>query len=417
MEYWHTYKKIIIPVGLLILAVGIFALLKATKPMADLQQAEERFWPVATQKVSFQDMRPFVRAFGEIRAGREAELRAKVSGNVISVHEDLGDGASVRAGVVLVTIDDFDYVADRAEAQANLAEAKAKLDELIAVLSVEEKLLPMDVEQVTLSKHEVDRQAKLLKRKTVSRKTYDDALSALNERKQKTLVREQSIARLKTQITQAQSAVDKAATTLSKNEKNVSDTRLKAPFDGFLTDTDVTEGKQVSTSDRLGRLISLKNLEVAFHVPEADYARLTRLNPLGGREVTIFVRRGNDRTEYSGQIIRIDARVDATTGGRQVFAALSGLTLETDLRPGVFVEVSIPDELYQNIVVLPTTALHDNSYVYVVVDGRLQKRTIKVATVYNDNVLVADGLKTGDIVCLTRFAQMGDGAKVKVVAP
>ena len=52
----------------------------------------------------------------------------------------------------------------------------------------------MDVEQVSLSKHEVDRQAKLLKRKAVSRKTYDDALSALNERKQKTLVREQSIA-------------------------------------------------------------------------------------------------------------------------------------------------------------------------------------------------------------------------------
>ena len=94
---------------------------------------------------------------------------------------------------------------------------------------------------------------------------------------------------------------------------------------------------------------------------------------MGGRDVTIFVRRGSDQTEYSGKIIRIDARVDAATGGRQVFAALSGLTLKTDLRPGVFVEVSIPDELYKNVVVLPSTALHDNSYVYVVVDGRLQK--------------------------------------------
>jgi len=414
MIFWQRYKKAILPVLILLAGIAIFAVLKATKPQTPLQDVAERSWSVAVQTVALEDIRPLVRSYGEIRAGREAELRAQVSGAVVSVHDELGDGASVRMGEVLVEIDDFDYVATRKERQADLQEAEARLVELQAMLTGEEKLLPLDKKQVALAARELERQRKLVKRAAVSKKAFDDAQLNLNTRRQNVLVREQTIARFQSQIVQAHSALERAETALSKAGRDVQDTKLTAPFDGFLTETDVTEGKQVSTSDRLGRLISLKRLEVSFHVSEAAYARLTQAEPLRGRTVDVRLRRGDREERFSGQVIRIDARVDAATGGRNVFATLSGLTLDTDLRPGVFVEVFVPDQTYQDVVALPKEALHEGGFVYVVKDERLHKRKVTIAVKDGERVLIAQGLDPGEPVCITRFAEMGAGVKVAV---
>lgn len=414
MTVWQRYKKALLPLLILLAGIAIFAALKATKPQTPLQDVKERAWPVAVQSVVREDIRPLVRSYGEIRAGREAELRAQVSGVVVAVHDELGDGASVRADEVLVEIDDFDYVATRKEREADLQEAEARLVELQTMLAGEEKLLPVDEKQVALATRELERQRKLLKRAAVSKKAFDDAQLNLNTRRQNVLVREQSIARFQSQIVQAQSALERAKTALSKAQRDVEDTKLKAPFDGFLTETDVTEGKQVSTSDRLGRLISLERLEVSFHVSEAAYARLTQAEPLRGRKVDVRLRRGDREERFGGQVTRIDARVDAATGGRNVFATLSGLTLDTDLRPGVFVEVFVPDQTYQNVISVPKEALHDGGFVYVVEEERLQKREVDIALKDGARVLIMGGLKAGEQVCITRFAEMGTGVKVAV---
>ncbi len=414
MGIWQKVKKGVIPLVVVALGVGVFAVLKATKPVAPLKEIVERSWPVAIQKVDFQSIRPQLKTYGEIRAGREAELRPQVMGTVISVHPDLGDGSSVRAGEVLVRIDDFDYVATLEERRADLAEAQAKLNELEQVLVGEEKLLPGDKKQVGISLREVERQRKLLKRSAVSRKSLDDAQATLNDRQQAVLVREQSIARTKTQIIQAQASQKKAETAMKKAMRDVEETELKAPFDGFLTETDVTEGKQVSTSDRLGRLISLDRLEASFYLSEAQYAHLTRTAALNGKSITVTVARGETSNAHQAVINRMDARVDPATGGRTVFATLSGLKLETGLRPGLFVEVDVPDVTYEKVVSVPAAAVHDAEFVYVVKDGRLTKRPIKIAAKDGTNLLISDGLEKGENICVTRFAEMGQGIKVAV---
>lgn len=412
MEIWSRYRKFLIPITVIVAAVMVFAILKATKPTSPLKEVEERFWPVAHQTVVFNDISPFVNAYGEVRAGREAELRPQVSGTVISVHNDFADGASVRAGDVLVTIDDFDYTSTLNERRADLAEAEAKLAELNAVLAGEEGLLPGDRKQANLATREVARQQKLLKSSAGRRKTYDDALTALNDRKQNILMREQTIARLQSQIIQSQSALNRTDIALEMALRDVKDTELKAPFDGFLSDADVAAGKQVSTNDRLAQLISLDHLEIRFHLSEAAYTRLIRKNDLIGRKVKVRTAQGAEHTDYDAEVIRIDARVDAATGGRKVFATLSGLTLTTNLRPGVFVEVTVPDQLYKDVVSLPVQTVHADSFVYVIVEGRLKKRHVTIAAKDGENIIISQGLKAGDVICTTRFPEMGEGIKV-----
>jgi membrane fusion protein, multidrug efflux system len=412
MEIWSRYQKFLIPVFVLVAAVLVFAALKATKPQTPLTEVEERFWPVAHQSVVLSDVRPWLRSFGEVRAGREAELRPQVSGIVVSVHNDFADGASVRTGEVLVSIDDFDYRAGLNEQKADLNEAEAKLAELNAVLLGEESLLPGDNKQKDLAISEVGRQQQLLKSSAGRRKTYDDALSALNDRKQSILMREQAIAKLRTQVIQAQSAVDRAHIAVEKAMRDMEDTQLKAPFDGFLSDTAVAAGKQVSTSDRLAQLISLERLEIRFHLSEADFTRLTKSGDLIGRVIKVMVGQASQKSEFEAKVVRIDARVDAATGGRKIFATLSGLTLDTNLRPGVFVEVLVPDKLYQNVVTVPAQTVHDDQYVYVIAEGRLKKRDVTIGVKEGDQVLITSGLQVGDEICLTRFPEMGEGIKV-----
>jgi len=412
MKVWSRYRKFLIPVCVVIAAVLVFAILKATKPVSPLTEVEERFWPVAHQTVAFSDISPFVNAYGEVRAGREAELRAQVSGTVISVHNDFADGASVRRGDVLVTIDDFDYTAILNERRADLAEAEAKLAEFNAVLAGEEKLLPGDRKQANLATREVVRQQKLLKSSAGRRKTYDDALTALNDRKQNILMREQAIARLQSQIIQSQSALNRAHIALEMAQRDVQDTELKAPFDGFLSDADVAAGKQVSTNDRLAQLIALDHLEIRFHLSEAAYARLIRKDDLIGRKIKVRTAQGSGQTSFDAEIIRIDARVDAATGGRKVFASLSGLTLSTNLRPGVFVEVTVPDQLYKSVVSTLAQSVHEGNFVYVIVDGRLKKRRVTIAAIDGEEIIISEGLQAGDKICTTRFPEMGEGIKV-----
>lgn len=412
MNFFSRYQKAFIPIGVLISAILIFALLKAFKPEAPLKEIEERFWPVAHQNITFIDVRPFITAYGEITSGREAELRPQISGTILSVHSNFSEGALITKGDLLLRIDDFDYLADLNERRADLNESKAKIAELKAVLSGEEKLLPGDRKQANLATREVARQKKLLKSSAGRRKTYDDSQIALNDRKQNILMREQSIARLKNQVSQAQSNLERTHISLDKAQRHMDNTRLNAPFDGFLSDVNVATGKQVATNDTLARLISLDHLEIAFHISEKSYNHLTSTRDLLHK--TIKVKRGDPHqtSAFDAQITRIDARVDSATGGRKIFARLSGLTLKTPLRPGLFVTISIPDQLYKQVVSIPEHSLHDKSYVYVIKQGRLKKRKVTYIAKNNTNVLISAGLNAGEEVCLTRFPEMGTGIKV-----
>lgn len=410
LDVFKRHKKALLPILILLIGVAVFALLKATKPEPPVRPVSERSWPVHVQTVAFADHTPVVTAFGEIHAGLDGDLRPRVGGTVLSVHPDLGEGLAVQEGTTLVVIDDFDYQASLRERQADHSEAEARLQELELSLQSEEKLLPVDRQQVNIAAREVERQNKLLKRKTVSRKSYDDALSTLNGRKQNVLIRQQNIAKLNSQIAQAQSALIRAVSGLEKAQRNLDDTQLKAPFDGFITDTNVTAGKQVATNDKIATLVALGRMEVLFHLPERKYAHLTRHGPLIGKPVTFTVQ----GTTVKAEIVRTDGRIDAQTGGRKVFAALAPQDLTTPLRPGLFVEVQLEDQLYQNVVSLPKSALHDNQFIYVVKDGRLEKRDVEMTATHGDQVLISKGLNRDEKVCLTRFAEMGSGIQVVV---
>lgn len=407
----RTWLKAIVPVLVIAAAVAGAVLLKATRPEVAARAAEERLWPVATIPVAIADQRPRISLDGEVVAGREGDLRPLVSGIIVEVRDGFRAGGPAAADELLVRIDPFPYRAAVDERGADLAEGRARLAELRAEVNSERRQLERDREQLTLARQDLRRRRELRQAGTVSERALDEAEIIASEREQRVLAREQTIARLGARIDQAAAAIDRAASALSRAERDLENTVLRAPFAGLLSETEAAAGKQVSTNDRLARLIDLASLEARFHIPDAVYARLLAGGPIDGRPATVRWRIGERVLAFDAVLDRVESRIAAASGGVQAFARMPGLDLDTPLRPGAFVTVELSDRIYENAARLPQRAVHDG-VVYAVRDGRLEARQVETLARDGADILVKGELADGERVVVTRFPELAPGLKV-----
>jgi len=405
--------RIALPIGMLVIAFGVFGYLKATKPKVPAKPPQEKVWIVAAHKAVTQDAQPIFRLYGEVVAGREADLRPLVSGRIDRVGPSFKDGAVVRAGDLLVAIDPFDYEAAAQEREAELTEAEANLSELKAELEGEKGLLPVNKDQVRLADNSQKRRKKLLGKGAGTQAAHDDAISAYNERQQQFLTRKQTITRLEAKAAQTQARIDRLKVALSKAERDLEQTLLIAPFDGFLTETQGATGKQVSTSDRIARLTDASQLEARFFMSAAQFARLIEGGDFTGRDVAVNWRAGTKNFRFKAVLDRSEERIDPTSGGILLFATLQPQALDTVLRPGAFVEVEVPDRVHKNVYRLPASAVHNAETIYVIEDGRLAAKQIKISARDGNDVLLTGDLPTDTEIVTTRFPEMGPGVKVR----
>ena len=111
---------------------------------------------------------------------------------------------------------------------------------------------------------------------------------------------------------------------------------------------------------------------------------------------------------------RVGARIDAASGGVDLYARLSGTSVDEPLRPGAFVSLRLPDQLFAAVARVDESALYQGGLVYVIVEGRLEPRRVEVEARVGNEVLLRGELKTGDQVLTTRLSEVGPGVKVEV---
>ena len=406
--------KIGLPLAILAAAVGAALYLRATKPELEPELARERVWPVATVPAAPSDVRPEFRVYGEIVAGREVEMRPLVAGRVVEVGPDFVEGGVVKRGGLLIAIDPFDYRAEIAEREAELAQARARFTEITAELEAARALLVRDREQAELRRRDVMRREKLHREKFTSEKALDDARLELSEQQQKVIERRKSIERHTARLDQQRAVIKRLGVAVKQARRDLEETRLTAPFDGFLVDVGTEIGKRVSEGDRVARLIDANRLEARFHLSNAQFGRLLEADGYLDRAVRVVWRVGGNEFTYDAVIERISGEIDATSGGVDLYARIRNVGRERSLRPGAFVEVYLDDRLYRNVVRLPESALHGEDTVYVAADGRLDAREIELVVRLGNHVLVRGTFAPGERVVTTRFPEIGPGLRVKV---
>jgi len=373
--------KRFLPLAIILVAVGAFAIFILTRPQTPARPVKARVWTVETVSARSADVQPVRLYYGRVVAGREADLRAEVSGKIVEVGAAFVDGGVITAGELLVRIDPFEYEAAVRETEADLAGARGQRER--------------DEEQTDLLRREVVRRERLKGRGAGSEKALDDARLRLSEAEQRLIERTNRIERLDVALARARRALK--------------DTRISAPFDGFLVGATAAVGKYVRQGDVLGKAIDAKRLEVRFLVSNAEYAEFLSDARYKGRAV---------RIGWAGQSIdalldRVEGEVQAASGGVELFARITSTNAATSLRPGAFVEVYLPGPRYSGVVRVPEIAVYGGNTVYRIVEDHLDAVNVEIVGRDGKDLFVRGAFVADDRIVATRFPEAGPGLKVR----
>ena len=411
--------KLIVPVLIIAVAMAGFSYLRMTRPQAAPEPAVEKVWPVFVSEARLTDEQPVIREFGTVVAGSVVELRPLVEGRIVELGENFVEGAAVRRGETLAVIDPVDYEIGVADRKAAVAEAEARLGETRSELRTQGQVLEIARAQVKLRKTDLERKRGLAAQEVLSKKALDDARIAYNDARQLAETHQQTRDRLAARIEQLKASLLRTRAALEQAEHSLGQTRLMAPEDGFLADTSAAVGQHVGNRDRLARLLVIDRLEVLFRLTLRDFGRLSEsieagaARPLVGRPVTVNWRAGPQDFAYEAVIDRLGPEIDPASGGVGVYARILQTRLEHPLRPGAFVEISMPDNVYADVLRLPQDALHDGDIVYVIEEDRLVPRSVQLLRTLDEDVLVRTDILPGTQIVVTRFPEMGPGLRVE----
>jgi multidrug efflux pump subunit AcrA (membrane-fusion protein) len=406
----------LLAVGVLAAGVAGFRWLVATRPPPVVQAVTERPRPVETVTVAPGTITPELRLFGTIVSGRSVDLRALVAGEIVAIAPGLREGGRVEAGEMLVEIDAFEYRGALVRARAELAEAEARVAETVARIRLESDAGERAREQMAIAERELQRLQTLAQRESATEAQLDASRNRLSLARGGVESRANQARVLEAQLARERAALDRFRFAVEKAERDLSATRLAAPFAGIVANAAAERGRLTTQQDRVATLSDPTRFEARFTLSDAVYGRLLAAEGrLEGREVRVIWRGGGNGAtlERRAVIERVAPTVTAATAGFEVFARI----LEADaarLRPGAFVEIAKSDRPFANVVSVPQSALHPGERVFLVgPDNRLIAVPVAIAGYDGDAVLLSGDFPANARVVTTRLTDGGPGLLVE----
>jgi len=330
-----------------------------------------------------QDLSLTAEFVGTIDGYVNAEIRARVKGFLKT--QDYQDGAFVKTGQLLFTIDPAEYVAAVAKAKGVLARAQAAYSQ---------------------AKVTADRYRPLAAKQAVSQQDLDNAEA------------EQRV---------AAASVDSAKAQLDEAQLNLGYTRVTSPVDGVAGTAQVRVGNLVGQAEPtlLTTVSQLDPMRVTFPISEAQYMRvasraaaLEKLDPLDAgadRQVLDLVLADGSVYPHKGWFISVGREVEKGTGTIQVQSVFPNP--ERILRPGQYGRVRIPRPSDgKPTVVVPESAVKElqGSYTVSVVtpEDTVQIRSVEVGPRASKLWAITKGISAGDRVITQGAQKVAEGQKV-----
>jgi membrane fusion protein, multidrug efflux system len=288
-------------------------------------------------------------------------VRARVGGIVLKRRYQ--EGSRVMQGQPMFLIDPEPVRARLSSASAEVAVAKARLDE---------------------ARRNRDRVLPLFEKNAVSQSRRDEAVSGFEV---------------------AQANVLSAQSQQRMAQLDLEYTDVRAPIAGLASREVLSEGSLVSTdqqSSLLTKIVQVDPLYIEFSVPEAEAALLRNgLAPASPSArppgVKLILEDGSEYPQ-AAQLTFVDNAVEWTSGTVRVRAVMPNKNAQ--LIPGQFIRARVEGVMLSNVVSIPRKALMagpQGAFVWLVgADSKAQMRPVQVGRSFGNNVIVTDGLKAGE---------------------
>jgi len=292
-----------------------------------------------------------VEAVGSARARQSVVITSEVDGRVSRIL--MKEGSSVKAGELLVALDDRSARADLSRADANLADARA-------------------------------------------------AWQRANRLQDTRAVSEAEVDRLQAALKSAEADRESAASRLAYHE-------IRAPFAGKVGLRNIDPGSYLRAGDLITTLDDVGQLEVQFTVPERNLAALAV-----GQTVAVRSDSWPDRL-FEGRVTQLDSRVDPVNRAITVKALLDNR--EQLLRPGQFLQVTLNVGEHRAVMIPEQAVLTQGatSFAFVVIDDKAERRELELGTRKSGWVEVRNGIEMSEAVVINGHTRLGGGAPVQIV--
>ncbi len=340
---------------------------------------------------------------GTLVAVDQVTISSEAEGKVSRILADLGD--RVTAGQVVLQLDREKQQYTFEQQQAVLARTLAQygasdpqnLPEIEKTPDVQRA--NADLVQATQA---FDRANELSKRTLISQQALDDARTALQSKRASYDSALQNAKNLRASI-QASEATMKLA------GRQLRDTEIRAPFDGYVERRLVNLGELVKIQMPVMAVVRLNPLKVTAEIPEKMAPWIT-----AGQAVDLHVDAYPERT-FTGKVSRISPGVNSSTRAFPMEALVPNT--DSALKPGTFARVHIESGKVDTVLTLPYAALqyrYGVNRVFVVDGGKLVLRELAVGERVGDRIEIVSGVKAGERVALTDVDTLTDGIPVTV---
>ena len=336
---------------------------------------------VQVSKPIMKDIKPTFDTTGRIEANLSVDIIARVSGWLQNKYFEEGDRVTKGQKLFLIEPDEYILASQNARATVNENSAVYKNSQI-----------------------DLQRAEQLLKDDLVSREYYDNALTQRNRNR---------------------AALDGAIAQMKQANLNLSYTNITSPMDGRIGKVNISVGNYVTpSSGAIAEIYSTNPMKVIFPLNSGDFIELKKYYKAASEEerndesaVSVLLGLA-DGTQYEieGKIEFVDNKIDESTGTvtlRAIFENPDEL-----LVPGDYAKVTIRINKPYKVMMIPQSATKTDVgtgyYVWVVKDGKVVKKDIKVNRNIDNNWIVEGGLDENDEVVVKGIQDIyKSGQKVK----
>jgi membrane fusion protein, multidrug efflux system len=297
-----------------------------------------------------EQMNELIYSTGSLIPDEEVDLAFETSGKIVGIY--FQEGTRVKKGDLLAKINDRPL-------QAQLLKLQA---------------------QEKLTAEREFRQRQLLDRDAISRESYDQVATEL-------------------QTLEAD---------IMLIEARISETELRAPFDGIVGLRMISEGAFATTQTNIVRLVKISPLKIEFSIPERYAGELITGFPIS------FVIDGVPNT-FQASVYAVDPKVDLDT--RTIIARALYPNSNEELKPGRFASVRVLLSQIENTIAIPTQAVipeMGGEKVFVTRNGKAEEVKVKIGLRTESHIQVQEGLQFGDTVLITAILQLRHNIPVQL---
>jgi len=289
---------------------------------------------------------------GTIEPWTQLTLLAKISGAVTEVN--VAEGQAVKAGEVIVRIEEDDY-------RIALAAAKAAY---------------------TQAKSDFARNQTMLKKKVIPPASLEAS---------------------ETNLLRAKSALDQA-------ELNLKRCRITAPIDSVVRRIDAKVGAYLGVGDPVGELLQLDQVKGVVGIPESDVAAVRKIDQV---QITVSAL-GNK--QFIGKAHFLSPSPETTAYLYRFELALDNP--QHEILPGMFLRAFIVKQTVENAVMVPLYAVitrGDNQFVYVAEGDKVRMQPVELGIIEKWQIQVTQGLNPGDKILIEGHRDVEDGQQINIV--